>query len=273
MTRYTHGHGEAVLRSHRWRTAENSAAHLLPHLAPGMRLLDVGSGPGTITADLAARVAPERVTALEATEAALALTEAELRRREVPADLVVGDVLDLPFPDASFDIVHAHQVLQHVADPVRALRELWRVCRPGGVLAVRDADYGAFAWWPALPGLERWRSLYAQAARANGGEPDAGRRLLSWALAAGVSEAHVGASTWCFSTPDGRAYWGGMWAERITASALADQLVEEGRCTRADLEEMSEAWRRWSAAADGWFVTVHADLVALRPERPGQSGT
>ena len=50
--RYTHGHHESVLRSHRWRTAANSCAYLLPHLRPDMSLLDVGCGPGTITADL-----------------------------------------------------------------------------------------------------------------------------------------------------------------------------------------------------------------------------
>src|SRR5262245_25345231 len=48
---YTHGHHESVLRSHRWRTIENSAAYLLPYLSPGLDVLDVGCGPGTITID------------------------------------------------------------------------------------------------------------------------------------------------------------------------------------------------------------------------------
>ncbi len=264
MTRYTHGHAEPVLRSHRWRTAQNSAAYLLPSLRPGLDLLDVGSGPGTITADLAGLVAPGRVTALEASDAALALTHGELERRGVTARLVVGDVHDLPFPDASFDVVHAHQVLQHVSDPVLALREMRRVCRPGGVVAARDADYAAFAWWPGPPALDRWLTLYREVARANGGEPDAGRRLLGWALGAGLEEARVGASTWCFATPEDRAYWGGMWADRIVASALGDQLVREERCTAAELDEMAAAWRTWAGAPEGWFVTVHGDLLATR---------
>ncbi len=262
MGTYTHGHAEPVLRSHRWRTAENSAPHLLPRLRPGLTLLDVGSGPGTITADLAGLVAPGRVTALEATEDALALTAAELDRRGVDADLVVGDVHDLPFPDASFDVVHAHQVLQHVADPVRALREMRRVCRPGGVLAVRDSDYAAFTWWPRLPGLDRWLALYEEAARANGGEPDAGRRLLGWAHDAGLDDLEVTASTWCFATPDDREYWGGMWADRIVDSALATQLLAERRCTATDLAAISADWRSWAAAPDGWFVVLHGELVA-----------
>ena len=96
----------------------------------------------------------------------------------------------LDLADDSFDVVHAHQVLQHVADPVAALREMARVTRPGGVVGVRDSDYAAFAWYPRLPGLDRWLALYQAAARANGGEPDAGRHLLAWAHAAGLHRRH-----------------------------------------------------------------------------------
>ncbi len=262
MARYTHGHGESVLRSHRWRTAANSAAHLLPHLRAGQDLLDVGSGPGTITADLVELVAPGRVTALEATDEAIALTAAELHRRGLTADLVVGDAHDLPFPDDRFDVVHAHQVLQHVADPVRALSELRRVCRPGGTVAVRESDYTGFTWWPALPALDRWLELYEEAARANGGEPDAGRRLLAWARAAGFEAPAVGASVWCFATPEDREYWGGMWAERILDSALARQLVDEGRSDAGELATISGAWRAWAGSVDGWFAVLHGELVA-----------
>src|SRR5690348_3220326 len=141
---YLHGHHESVLRSHRWRTAENSAAYLLPRLRPGQALLDVGCGPGTITADLATLIAPGRVTALEQTEEALGLARAEIARRGITnVDFMVGDVHDLlDIADGAFDVVHAHQGLQHVADPVRALREMRRACKPAGVVAVRDSDYG-----------------------------------------------------------------------------------------------------------------------------------
>lgn len=148
------GHHESVLRSHRNRTAENSAGYLLPHLHPGQRLLDIGSGPGTITADLATIVGASTTTALEVSPDALALTTTELDRRGIGGVTgVVGDVHALPFPDASFDVVHAHQVLQHLPDPVLALREMARVTAPGGVVAVRDSEYATFSWHPAVPAL------------------------------------------------------------------------------------------------------------------------
>jgi SAM-dependent methyltransferase len=259
---YTHGHHESVLRSHRWRTAENSAAYLLPELRPGMSLLDVGCGPGTITADLARRIAPGRVTAVEVAAEALALAQAEAGRREVDnIDFVVADVRALDFPDDAFDVVHAHQVLQHVGDPVRSLREMRRVCRPGGIVAARDSDYAAFAWFPLMPELDDWLALYRRLARDNGGEPDAGRRLTSWARAAGFGEAAASSSTWCFATPEDRAWWGGMWADRILESALAHQAVDTGAAAPADLRRMSAAWRRWAADPDGWFSILHGELL------------
>lgn len=259
---YTHGHHESVLRSHRWRTAQNSAGYLLPLLRPGMRVLDAGCGPGTITADLAALVTPGEVTGLERSEAVLELAREEVRRRGIGnVGFTVGDVHALPFADGRFDVVHAHQVLQHVADPVQVLREMRRVTRPGGIVGARDSDYAAFSWYPVLPELDEWLRLYRTAARRNGGEPDAGRRMLAWARAAGFTDIRPGASTWCFATAEDRAYWGGMWADRILQSDLATQLTRDGDADRAQLEAISRAWRRWAADPSGWLVIVHGELL------------
>ena len=259
---YTHGHAESVLRSHRWRTVDNSASYLSDQLTPGRTLLDIGSGPGTITADFATRLSPGRVTALEATEAALELTRAEIEARGLAnVDFLVGDVHALDIADGTFDIVHAHQVLQHVADPVLALREMRRVCKPDGVVAARDGDYAAFAWYPELPELDEWLVLYEHAARANGGEPDAGRRLHVWAREAGFAEVSTTSSTWCYANPDDRAWWGGMWADRILTSDLTRQLLDDELATRADLERISTAWRNWAADQDGWLSILHGEII------------
>ena len=257
---YTHGHHESVLRSHRWRTVENSAAYLVPHLRPGLSLLDVGCGPGTITADLAARLQPGTVAGLDASSDIIAAA-----RRDYPAvTFAVGDVYHLEYPDASWDIVHAHQVLQHLADPVAALREMRRVARPGGVVAARDSDYGSFIWHPADERLTQWLALYHDIARTNGGEPDTGRHLLSWARQAGFSRVTPSASTWCFATPEARAWWGGVWAERMTSSAIGEQAVREGRATREQLAAIAEAWHAWAASEDGWLALVHGEIICVR---------
>ena len=261
--RYTHGHGAAVLSAHSRRGAEDSAAYLLPHLNAGMDLLDVGCGPASITADLAERVAPGRVVGLDAAAGALEAARATLRERGLSeqVELARGDVMALPFEDGSFDIVHAHQVLQHLADPVGALAEMRRVTRPGGIVAVRDAVYSAMTWYPEFEGMELWRSVYMATARANGGEPDAGGRLLAWAHRAGFTEVTASASTWCYATPADRAWQSETWAQRCLTS-FGPRAVELGLADRADLEAMAQAWRQWGASEDAWFVVVHGEVLA-----------
>jgi SAM-dependent methyltransferase len=260
VTVYTHGYHESVLRSHRWRTAENSAAYLLPKLRREDTLLDVGAGAGTITADFAGLVTEVTATEIGTAELELVRTTA-IERGVANIDFQVADVHALPFADDTFDVTHAHQVLQHIADPVQALREMARVTKPGGIVAVRDSDYSGFCWWPLIPELDEWLDLYRTAARANGGEPDAGRRLLSWAHSAGLTDVTATSSTWCFATPTERAYWGGMWAERILNSAIARQLVDSGQATTADLKRISQAWNDWAADDDGWFSILHGEVI------------
>jgi len=261
--RYTHGHGAAVLSAHARRSAADSAAHLLPHLSAGMDLLDVGCGPATITADLAECVAPGRVVALDAAADALEAARATLSERGLSeqVELSCGDVMALPFEDGSFDVVHAHQVLQHLADPVGALVEMRRVTRSGGIVAVRDAVYSAMTWFPDPEGMEQWRSIYMTTARANGGEPDAGSRLLSWARAAGFTDVTASASTWCYATPADRAWQSETWAQRCLTS-FGPQAVDLGLARGADLKTMAEAWRQWGGSEDSWFVIVHGEVIA-----------
>jgi len=263
--RYTHGHHESVLRSHRRRTAENSAAYLLASLRPGLDLLDVGCGPGTITVDLARRVAPGQVVGLDSAPEVIALARATAEDSAIAGvRFAVGDTYALDFDDGSFDVVHAHQMLQHLADPVAALVEMGRVCRPGGLIAARDGDHGGFTWYPADPCLDAWRDLYVRVARANGGEPDAGRRLVAWARAAGFDDVRATASAWCFAEPADRHWWGELWADRVTESALGPRAVELGLADADALREMAAAWRRWAEDPDGWFAVLHGEILCLR---------
>jgi len=263
--RYTHGHHESVLRSHLWRTAENSAAFLLAHLTPELALLDVGCGPGTITADLARILVDGSVVGVDRSEEVVARANEENRAFGLAnLSFEVGDVYGLHFPDESFDVVYSHQVLQHLSRPVEALGEMRRVLKPGGLLAVREADFGGFIWSPSDPLLDRWMAVYHELTRRNGAEADAGRMLKGWVRAAGLRELTVTSSTWTYESDVERAWWGGLWSDRVTQSEFARQSVEYGLTSASELVQIAGAFRRWSEQPDGVFIVTHGEVLAHR---------
>jgi ubiquinone/menaquinone biosynthesis C-methylase UbiE len=258
MNAYTHGHHHTVTSAHARRGVDDSAAYLRQWLAPGADVLDVGSGPGSITLEMKDLVAPGRVVGVEYAQEPLRIARAAAREQAVDVEFVQGDAQALDFPDDSFDVVHAHQVMHHLADPVAALREMGRVCRAGGIVAVRETDYGAMTWFPELPGLDAWLATYRQVSRNIGAEPDAGRRLVSWAREAGFTDVRPTASVWLFATPEEREFWGGGWAQRTLESDFARQAVDRGLATVDELREMS-------AAEGGWFAVLHAEVILGPP--------
>jgi SAM-dependent methyltransferase len=188
--RYSMGYDAYAREMMTQRTATRMADYLLPHLRPGMRLLDVGCGPGSITLGLAELVAPGEVVGVDIEQAQL--DDAQVRAAEAGLTnirFVPGTAYALPFPDASFDAVFASALLQHLGEPVRALREFRRVLRPGGVAGINDPDWTDRVHTPSTPLLERMVELRVQLYEANGGSPGYAshqRRLL---LEAGFARA------------------------------------------------------------------------------------
>ena len=256
---YAHGHHESVLRSHTWRTVANSAQYLVPHLAPGQRILDVGCGPGSLTADIVAHAPGCEMRAIDASTEVVAQA---IENHGHLASFETGDVYALDVPDDHFDIVHAHQVLQHLDDPVAALREMRRVAKPGGVVAARDADYAGMTWTPPATPLDRWMEIYQAMTAANGHDANAGRHLLGMAQRAGFDEIEPTASIWCFADHDSRVWWSELWADRVLQSGYRKNALAQGLASQTELEEIAAAWRTWAAAADAVFFVPHGEIIA-----------
>ncbi|MFK4297150.1 ubiquinone/menaquinone biosynthesis C-methylase UbiE [Arthrobacter sp. GAS37] len=260
---YTHGHHESVVRAHASRTAENSAAFVIPHLTAGTSVLDVGCGPGSITCDFAELVEPAKVVGLDRSAEIVAQAASLAAERGVEnVEFVTGNIYDLDFEDETFDLVHAHQVLQHLTDPVAALREMRRVAKPGAIVAVRDADFHGMSWYPEVRELDDWMELYQKIARRNGAEPDAGRRLVSWAQQAGFTDVAPSSSNWLYATAQQRRWQSRVWSERVLHSAFAEQALEYGLANEADLARIAAGWHRWGSTDDGFFLIPNGEVIA-----------
>lgn len=260
---YTHGHFGTIVDNHAQRTAANSAAFLLPHLQSTDTLLDLGCGPGSITLDLGEWVAA--TVGLDSAPEVIARAEDEAAGRgSTNARFEVASLYEIPFADDSFDVVYAHQVLQHVAEPLDALREAHRVLKPDGILAVRDADYGTMVHDPHEPQIDRWLELYYLLARGNGGEPNAGRMLAGWVQAAGFVDITVSTSTWSYTSPEAIESWRLLWTSRLLEARMGRALVSKSLATSREVEEMAAGWDRWAAATRPFFAFLHGEVLARK---------
>jgi len=178
-------------------------------------------------------------------------------------EFTIGNIYDLGYPDGSFDIVHVHQVLQHIEDPVRGMRELRRVTKPGGLVACRDVDYAATMWYPDIPGMKEWCQIYQDVAKSTGGNPNIGRRLHAVAREAGFQRDQINASvgTWCFSTQDELDFWCGLWADRTVNSDFKTKAIQSGYATETDLKRFAECWKAFAKEEDGWLTLIHGQII------------
>lgn len=262
---YTNDHSQSVLQTHSWRNVENSASYLLPHLQPDMSILDVGCGPGSITIDLARKVPLGHVLGVEYVPDPLDGARSLASSAGVSnISFQIGDIHALPFPDSTFDVVHAHQVLQHIADPVQAFKEMRRVVKQGGIVAVQESITSSV--YPESEGLMAWRDLQSRIRQTKGNHTQAGSRLYVWAKEAGFLLENMKKSTgsWCFSSPEERKYWGGSMEERARGSGLAKIAIQEGFSGQEDLERMASAWRAFIEDEDGWIGFLHGQILCWK---------
>ncbi len=264
---YLHGHHRSVLSAHSARTADDAATFLLPHLEPGMKLLDVGCGPGTITIGLADAVGESgSVIGIDISDGLqgewdMRLAENESRNLEFRID----NIYESGLVQDQFDVVYAHQVLQHLGDPVGALASASRRAKSGGLVAVREVDWGTFAAYPESRALDDFRRVYDAVALRNGGNPRAGRFLLSWMQDTGeLTDIHITTSTWTFFEQNGKTWWGDQWSQRILESDIAVKALEYDIATRSELEAISRGWQEWKNASGSVSCFTHFEGLARR---------
>ncbi|KAH6617549.1 S-adenosyl-L-methionine-dependent methyltransferase [Chaetomium tenue] len=285
---YAPGHAASQTQHHEWRTASNSAAHLLPHLHRAaqqlqqqqqatprpLQLLDVGAGSGTISASLAQHLAPLGGTVLATDISDDILARAAAHAADVGAAGNMAfrraSVYALPFADGAFDVVHAHQVLCHLKAPVEAVREMVRVCRGGGggggLVALRESDLHSWCVWPETEGLRKFHRLMVATLVANGGEDRGGRKLLSWVLEAGVDREDVeaGFGAWCFSTSEDKRVWGESMISRLQSGQMRDKGLEMGITTVEDIEDMIKAWREWIETEGATLGLMNGEVIVKK---------
>ncbi|GAA0577248.1 methyltransferase domain-containing protein [Kribbella sandramycini] len=239
------------------RTAETQAAFFTRHLRPGISLLDLGCGPGSITIGLAERVHPGPTTGFDLNPALPDGAD------HSAVELVAGDVTKgLPFEDDSFDAVFCSALLQHVPEPLAVLREVRRVTRPGAVVGLVDADWDGQLLHPANPLLEA--SFEVLRRLRAGTSPYVGKQLRALLTEAGFVNCESYARVVHHGTADEVAGVGAFTAGLM--SGQRELIVDQQIATGAEVDEMEQAWLTWSTDPGSFLARFWIEAVAWAPE-------
>jgi SAM-dependent methyltransferase len=248
METYTPGYSQIAAAFMARRRLDPNGAFFIPHLRPGIEVLDCGCGPGTITRDIARHIAPGRVTGVDFNPDQIAAAAQEAKAQGIAnAEFRQSSVYALPFEDARFDAVFSHALLEHLKEPVKAMLEFKRVLRPGGMLGVCTPDWGGFLLAPPSEQLLLAFEAYKQLQNRNGGDVYCGHKLGLYAEAAGFEHIVL-----C-------SRYENYQPLTVIGDFLAVNHEEAGDHKNA------ATWRKWARLPNGLFSQAWVSCVGRKP--------
>lgn len=263
---YTMGYDEDFQQLLRLRSADTHAAHLLPRLKPGQRVLDFGCGPGNISMGLAKVVEPGELHGIdiEASQIEVARAAASAGGHH-NATFHVGDVTSLPFEDDCFDVAHCHTVLMHVPNTEATLAEVKRVLKSGGIISARELvvrssfvepDFGVFdgAW-----------NTFTTLLAANGGHPNMGKELKNALLGAGFVDIQASASFDSFASAGEVAFLHRFVTDWFFSDEVIGAATGFGLATQAQFDEWRDALDQWAAHPGAFGGFAFGESIARKP--------
>ncbi|KAF7889163.1 hypothetical protein EAF00_009463 [Botryotinia globosa] len=255
---YSLGYSPAVVDRHSLRRASTCCGYFLPRLTLKSHILDLGCGPGSITTDIASLLPQASIVGLDAGEPVIEVAIAKARDLGLKnCSFQIGDVMKLPFEDETFDVVYTHQLLIHLPDPVKAIKEMRRVCKVGGFVACRESDMGDALFYPSTSGLKRSVEIMEAMIREKGSEPHAGKFLGKWAREAGFGNDNVVESYSYLMQPS--------WKNSLMTGDVGENAVRLGVVdSNEKTKEMIEEWDAWEKTEGCWWKTGCGEVVCWK---------
>ena len=263
---YTMGYSEEFRQLLNRRSIHTHAGYLLPHLRPGLRVLDFGCGPGTISVGLAKAVEPGEFHGIDMEESQIELARAAATAGgHTNATFHVGSATELPFEDNYFDVAHCHAVLMHIPDTTATLAEVKRVLKPGGIIASREAIIASSFLEPALGGLEDGWATFTRLLAANGAHPQMGKELKNSLHTAGFSDIRVSASFDFFGTSDDVAFLHTFISGWFFLPDVITAATTYGLATHEQFDQWRTGLEEWKGHAGAFGAVAFGEGLASKP--------
>ncbi|MDR4493257.1 MAG: class I SAM-dependent methyltransferase [Nitrospirales bacterium] len=242
---YTPGYTNNATNFMARRGLESHGQFFAPFLSARHTVLDLGCGPGTISVDIARLVVPGKVTGIDFNESQIVQARKHAGEAGVSnVDFQIASCYELPFAQQSFDRIFCHALMEHLADPVKALRESFRVLQPDGMIGLCSPDAEGWLLSPPSSELEAAVAAYADLQQANGGNLRIGKNLGVLLQDAGFTVIRLAARYECYPSLE------------FIGEYLALQLEQQGASRHAT------TLREWAKDANGMFAQAWVSAVA-----------
>ena len=263
---YAFDYNSAITKEyHGGRTAEKQAGWFLPYLKSGMALLDCGCGPGSITVGLAKAVDPGRVIGVDISADTLKLAEERAASARISnIQFEIGDICRLNFPDNSFDAVFSHNAIEHIPEPDKALKEMRRVLKPGGVIGIRDVDHGGQLIAPVSELMGKLMPIWDSHLASLGGCGQLGRHLGKLLFEAGFTEVKVSASYDVYNDPEGRRIVAASAIGHLNEETVAKHAISSGLASLEELEAIKKELQNWQDIPGAFLADAHCEAIGRK---------
>ena len=263
---YTMGFSEEFIESLKRFNAETSAFHLIPYLRPGLRVLDFGCGPGTISVGLANYIDPGELRGVDMEESQIELAR-ELAAASGRSNAIfhVADVTDLPFENDFFDVAHGHNILMHIPDTGAALAEIMRVLKPGGIIGCREMITSASFVYPHLNIIPRSWDMLRDLLMADDGHPDMGMAMKDHLLEAGFANIRMSASFNTYNSPEEITYLYNVANDWLLSSEITLAAIKYGAWTEELSNRLRTAYDRWKSHPAAFAGVAYGEAIANKP--------
>jgi len=262
-TEYTMGYSEEFQQLLRRRNAAREAAHLLPHLKPRMRVLDFGCGPGTISMGLAQAIAPGELHGIDIEESQIQIARiAAQAGNHQNTKFLTGDVTALPYEDNFFDAAHCHAVLMHIPDTQRALAEVKRVLKPGGILACRELITSSSFSTPNF--MDELWIAFSRLMIANRAHPNMGKFIKQMLRQAGFSNITTTFLFEPFTSPEDITFFRNLSRAWILSDRTKQAMIHYKIATAHEIACWDVHFEKWSLTDDAMAAFAWSQSIAYK---------
>ena len=265
---YIMGYSEAYLRILSARSAAGTCGYLMPYLKPGLRVLDVGCGPGSISVGLAEGIVPGELHGIDIEPSQVEMAaQAAVDRGVSNAEFSVADLRDLPFENGSFDVVHCNDTLAFIPDTEAALNEIKRVLKSGGILGWREIIMDLFMIHPdpdPHPASQAY-AVFADTLESDDGHPQMGKELAEHLGRAGFTDIRVSASFEMFASPERLKLLYELGNQWFFTANVQSPATQYGAATQRMFEELMQSRERWYHAPGAMGAFAFGEALAVKP--------